>query len=117
MTWEPVDESSFDPILESESRLVIAYFWGTNCPNCEKFARARPAVDARLAGLPVRLLKVNAYEQEALATRFGLHGIPTFLLFRDAKLLGKMTGFEGEEYFVRVIQEQLQKETDVLPSS
>ena len=55
------------------------------------FAEAAPSLIKELGDAAVRVVKVNAYEHEALAHRFALFGIPTFLLFRDGKLLGRMS--------------------------
>ena len=99
--------SNFDAeVLGEASRLVLVYFWGPECPNCEVFARHLPNLTPELERLDVKTVKVNAYEHQELATRFGLHGIPTFLLFTAGKLLGRMTSFSGDEFFLSVIREK-----------
>lgn len=94
-------------VFEPRGELVVVDFWGPRCPNCDVFAAAAPRLLRALEGAPVRIVKVNAYEEQALATRFGLHGVPTFLLVRDGKLLGKMSQFYGDEYWLSVIRERL----------
>ena len=54
----------------------------------------------------VRLVKVNAYEHTQLATRFGLFGVPAFVLFRRGKVLGMMRQYNGREFWKTVVQEQ-----------
>lgn len=94
-------------VLKPKGSLVVVYFWGTNCPNCEVFANHLPMILEDLKGAPVEFVKVNAYETPDLAERFGLYGVPTFLLIRGGKLLGRMTTFQSREYFVTVIRETL----------
>src|SRR5690606_2810730 len=65
-------------VLEPAGELVVLYFWGPDCPNCEFFASRLPAVLEQLGDVRARLVKVNAYEHDALATRFALYGIPQF---------------------------------------
>lgn len=100
--------SNFDSLLHAHDNLVVAYFWGTSCVNCEVFARD---ADALLAQVPpeVRFLKVNAYEDMELARRYGLFGVPAFLFFKRGKLIGKMSEYYGREYWLTVVREQAAK--------
>jgi len=102
-----MDPPAFDAALaDGDPRLLVAYFWGPDCPNCEVFARELPGLLPELDAQKVRLVKVNAYEHMELARRYALFGIPTFLLFRDGKLLGKMSQYRGRAFWLDVIHEK-----------
>lgn len=102
------DPTNFDEKLHAApNELIVVYFWGKNCPNCDVFARYLPEMLEALRGSPLRLLKVNTYEHMSLATRFGLAGIPAFILFLNGKKLGKMSQFYDRDTWVGVIQEHL----------
>ena len=60
-----------------------------------------------LEGAPLRVVQCNAYQERTLATRFSLFGVPTFLLVRDGKVLGKMTRYYGKDYWLGVIRDHL----------
>jgi thiol-disulfide isomerase/thioredoxin len=92
-------------IDSSDGSLVVTYFWGPECPNCEIFARDLPEL---LEQVPdgVRVVKVNAYEFPELARRYALFGIPGFVLFKGGVKLGMMRQYHGREYWRRVIEEQ-----------
>lgn len=111
MSLPPIQDATpedFDAqVLAPRGELVVVDFWGPDCPNCEAFAREAPALLETLAGERIRIVKVNAYAHFDLARRFGLFGIPTFLLFRDGKLLGKMSQYYGRAYFLGVIRDHL----------
>lgn len=95
---------TFDALVGGPG-LVVAYFWGPDCPNCEVFAADLPALLDRMpAG--VRLVKVDAYEHTDLARRFALFGIPGFVLFKGGRKLGMMRQYHGREYWSRVVAEQ-----------
>jgi thiol-disulfide isomerase/thioredoxin len=97
---------TFDGLIDSrDGALVVAYFWGPDCPNCEVFARDLPAL---LAEVPegVRVVKINAYEYPELARRYALFGIPGFVLFKGGVKLGMMRQYHGREYWARVVAEQ-----------
>ena len=103
---------SFDKLIEAPGALVVVYFWGPHCPNCEVFARDLPELLTELPQEGVRLVKVNAYEHPELARRFALFGIPGFVLFKDGKKLGMMRQYNGREFWKTVITEQAAGITD-----
>lgn len=107
VSYDATTETFDALVLQPRDELVVVDFWGDGCPNCDVYAAAEPSLLAELEGAPMRVVKVNAYEHEELARRFGLFGIPTFLLFRDGKLLGKMSQYYGREYWLGVIREHL----------
>lgn len=102
------DPETFDArLVEAKGQLVVAYFWGPDCPNCEVFAARLPHLLEVLGDAPLRIVKVNAYEYPDLARRFGIYGIPHFLLFRNGRSLGKMSHFRGDAFWLGVVQEKL----------
>ncbi|MCP3099651.1 thioredoxin family protein [Myxococcus sp. K15C18031901] len=107
VSYEGTTENFDQLVLEPKDELVVVDFWGDGCPNCEIYAEAEPSLLAELDGARMRVVKVNAYQHEALAHRFGLYGIPTFMLFRDGKLIGKMSQFYGRAYWLGVVREHL----------
>ncbi|MBL8604456.1 MAG: thioredoxin family protein [Myxococcales bacterium] len=110
------DAEQFDArVLSPRGVLVVVDFWGPGCPNCEVFARDAPALLAELEGEALRVVTVDAYAHPALAQRFGLYGIPTFLLFRDGKLLGKMSQYRGRAFWLGVIRDQLAPRSSAPP--
>lgn len=102
-TGEDFDELVFEP----RGELVVVDFWAPRCPNCEVFAEEAPSLMTELEDHPVRVVKCNAYDNPALARRFGLFGVPTFVLVRDGEVLGKMSRYHGREYWLAVIYENL----------
>lgn len=95
---------NFDHLVDRDDDcLVVVDFYGPNCPNCELFADELPAL---LSDLNVAFIKCNAYAHRELAERFSLLGVPTFVLFRRGKLLGRMSQYRGHSFFTQVIREQ-----------
>ncbi len=96
---------TFDAIISEQNRLVVAYFWGTDCPNCDVFKAALPSMLPEIEALPISLVSVDAYTHTDLARRFGLFGVPAFVLFRNGDRLGMMREFYGKAYFLAVLRE------------
>ena len=109
VSYEGTAENFDQLVMEPRGELVVVDFWGDGCPNCDIYAAAEPMLLSELDGARMRVVKVNAYVHEELARRFGLFGIPTFLLFRDGKLIGKMSQYYGKEYWLGVIRDHLPK--------
>lgn len=102
------DAAHFDhDVVSVRDELVVVYFRGAGCPNCDFFATRLPGLREALADAPVRLVKFDAYAESELATRFAVAGIPRFDLWRDGQRLGRMSEFRGDEYWLAVIRENL----------
>lgn len=105
---EVATPDSFDELIAAQDVLVVAYFWGPDCPNCEVFARDLPDLLNELPQTGVRVVKVNASEHPELARRFAIFGIPAFVLFKDGKKLGMMRQYNGRAYWAAVVTEHSQ---------
>lgn len=92
-------------IAAGGSKLLIVYLWGPDCPNCVIFKRLLPALLAGLSDVEADLLELDVYENPQVAVRYGIHGIPHFLLFKGGQKLGKMSEFRGATYWSSVIRE------------
>lgn len=100
------DALSFDRLVfHPRDELVVVHFFGEHCPNCAVFARDEPRLLERLAHLPVRMVKVDAYRDIELTARFGLHGVPTFLLMRDGERVGKMSFYPGFDEWLTIVKD------------
>lgn len=99
-------------LCPKNGELVVLYFWGPDCPNCDVFASHLPKLLEQLKGEPVVLVKIDAYTHPNLATRYGLFGIPHFLLFRDGQKLGRMSEFRGDAWWLAVVRDHLPKRSE-----
>lgn len=106
-TWDATPETFDALVLAPRGELVLVDFWGTDCPNCDAFAADVPALIDALGDVPLRIVRVDAYTHTSLANRYGLYGVPTFLLVRDGRLIGKMSQYYGKQYWLGVLRENL----------
>jgi thiol-disulfide isomerase/thioredoxin len=101
--------SELNDLLSTSEELVILYFTGPGCPNCDFFASRLPHLLTALEDAPLVLAKVDAYAEPGLATQFGVFGIPCFVLYRQGRQLGRMREFRGDRFWLDVVREYASK--------
>jgi putative thioredoxin len=92
-------------IQESTRRPVVVDFWAPWCAPCRMLAPVLEREVERLAGR-VALAKVNTDLEPALATKFGIQGIPAVKAWKDGRLSAEFVGAQPAA-FVRTWLEDL----------
>ncbi len=86
-----VDEASFHSIVHSTALPVLFEFLAPWCGPCRAAAPILRQVAGELAGRAL-VLKVNVDEEPALAERFGVQGIPHFLVLHQGRSIRRHSG-------------------------
>ena len=87
---------TFDETLDSND-IVIVDFWAEWCGPCKQFA---PIFEQASESYPdVTFAKVNTEEQQALASKYGVHSIPTIMVVREGIILLNQGGMLPEDKF------------------
>ncbi|OZI71443.1 thioredoxin family protein [Bordetella genomosp. 12] len=103
---QPVSSASFDQIVVDAAGedLRCVFLWGEDCYNCNIFKQTALLHRDALLELGLTWFQADVYADPALGQRFGLHGVPTFVLFRGGKRLGRITGWPGLPQFSGAIR-------------
>lgn len=75
--------------------LRCLFLWGNDCYNCNRFKDTALIQQDEIRQLDLSWYQCNVYQDEPLGRRFGLHGVPAFVFFRNGKRLGRITGWPG----------------------
>lgn len=96
-----VDTAGFDAaVVQAPGEdLRCVFLWGQDCYNCNLFKQAALLHQDTLLGLNLTWFEADVYADEPLGRRFSLHGVPTFVLYRAGKRLGRITGWPGLPQF------------------
>jgi len=89
----PVSASDFTrEVLEASRDLpVLVDFWAPWCGPCRTLGPVLDTVAGEYAGR-VKVVKVNTDDEQQLAQRFQIRGIPAVKLFRDGKVVAEFVG-------------------------
>lgn len=103
-----VDAAVFDRQIARSSIPVLVDVWAPWCGPCLAMA---PAFEAAAGELEprVRLIKLNSENEQAVASRLAIRGIPTMIMFSKGREVARTSGAMGTGQIVRWVQEQLSK--------
>ena len=104
MPMQAVTSADLDACLADDGLVRILFLWGRDCPNCDIAKGQMLQAPTEFLWPDVQWLQDNVYDDRAMATRFGLHGIPTFIVFRGLRKLGRITPWPGGEQFIAAIE-------------
>jgi thioredoxin 1 len=105
-------ESRFEPEVLQAATPVLVDFYAPWCGPCKMLAPLLDQLAAEFAGR-VKIVKVNVDESPELASRFGITGVPTLILFREGKPIDTMVGLPSP----KALKTRLEGVTTVTPQA
>lgn len=82
--------SSFNDIINKDKPVLVDFF-ATWCSPCQTMTPILKEVKEDL-GDNVKIIKIDVDKNKALATKFQVRGVPTFMIFKNGKQVWRQAG-------------------------
>jgi thioredoxin 1 len=104
MSVQDVNNSEFEVALENERPLFVD-FWAPWCGPCRQVS---PVVDEIARSREdVQFVKVNVDNNQELANRFEIKGIPTLIIFKGGQEIKRVVGAHGKQSIISALDSAL----------
>jgi thioredoxin 1 len=104
MAVATISDDSFDSEVLAADKPVIVDFWAEWCGPCKQVSAHFEALADELAG-QVKVVKLNIDDNPMTAGRFGVRGLPTFMIFQDGKVTATHLGAMSKSRMVEWLKE------------
>ncbi|HKU49569.1 MAG TPA: thioredoxin [Nitrososphaera sp.] len=87
---------------------VFVDFWAEWCGPCRMVGPAVEQIGRSMAG-KLKVAKLNVDENQEVAMKYGIRSIPSLILFKGGKEVGRTIGAAPKETYVKFIESSLAK--------
>lgn len=99
---EVISTADFEnKVLNAEGKVLIDFF-ATWCGPCRMIAPAIEEIAEEKAG-ELAVYKVDIDQSPELASRYGIRGVPTLMVFEGGKPVGQMVGAQPKASILQMI--------------
>ncbi|NLC87959.1 MAG: thioredoxin [Clostridiaceae bacterium] len=98
-----ITSENFETEILKFNGTVLVDFWADWCMPCKMMMPIITEVEEELKD-KIKVCKVNIDEQGELATRFEIMSIPTFLIFKNGKVVSSVVGMRSKSEIINLLK-------------
>ncbi len=101
-----LSDAEFDTSVLKAGKPTLVDFWAEWCQPCKMLA---PTVEELAGEYEDKILvgKLNVDDNPVTATKYGIRGIPTLLLFKDGQVVQQVVGVKSKAEIKKMIDENI----------
>ena len=99
-------DDEFDTQVVNADLPTMVDFWADWCAPCKMIAPVVKALAEENAGR-LRVGKLTVDENPKTATRFGIRGIPTLLVFKGGEVVEQIVGVRSKKDLQKIVDQNL----------
>lgn len=97
--------SSFSEII-NQPKPVLVDFFAEWCGPCKMMSPILKEVKDAL-GTKVSIIKINVDNNQPLSVKYQVRGVPTFILFKEGKIVWRQSGVVQKNELIQKIKENM----------
>lgn len=96
-----IDEKNFNDYIKDGIKFIA--FSAPWCGYCQK---QKPVLE-EISGGNIEIAEINPDENGKITQKYDIHAFPSFLLFKEGKMIGKFSGFRPKYDLLNTIMDYL----------
>lgn len=103
-----VSAAEFDSQVLKSEQPVLVDFWAEWCMPCRMLAPTVDELASEYSG-KVKVVKVNVDQNQDLAQKYGIRGIPTLIIFKDGEEADRIVGVQPKNTITQKLDKAVGK--------
>lgn len=106
MATTDISDKDFEGKVLKSGTPVLVDFWAPWCGPCKMAEPVLEELSNSYKG-KVHVMKINVDDNQESSSKYGVMSIPTTILFKGGKEMGRQVGFSGKEAFENLMKKAL----------